>query len=116
MLKKAYWAKDRNEQVTHKAISNSLDYAIFEINTERLVGFARVITDYSTVYYLCDVYIDEKFRGKVLGKKLVEWIVLYEAKLSGIKGLLETRDAMNLYEKYEFEECKVICMVCTDNV
>lgn len=55
LLKKAYWAKDRNEQVTHKAISNSLDYAIFEINTERLVGFARVITDYSTVYYLCGI-------------------------------------------------------------
>ncbi len=29
---------------------------------------------------------------------------------------LDTIDAMNLYEKYEFEECKVICMVCTDNV
>lgn len=56
LLKKAYWAKDRNEQVTHKAISNSLDCAIFEINTERLVGFTRVITDYSTVYYLCGIF------------------------------------------------------------
>ena len=46
LLKKAYWAKDRSELTTQKAISNSLNYAIFETNSERLVGFARVVTDY----------------------------------------------------------------------
>ena len=111
LLKKAYWAKDRSELVTQKAINNSLNYAIFEIHSERLVGFARVITDYSTVYYLNDVYIDEEFRGRGLGKKIVEWIVLHEDKLSGINGLLKTKDAMNLYKKYGFEECEVVCMV-----
>ncbi len=111
LLKKAYWEKDRSESATKKAISNSLNYAIFESNSERLVGFARVITDYSTVYYLSDVYIDEEFRGRGLGKKIVEWIVMHEDKLSGINGLLKTRDAMNLYKKYGFEECKVVCMV-----
>lgn len=89
LLKKAYWAKDRSELVTYKAIRSSLNYAIFEANSERLVGFARVVTDYSTVYYLCDIYIDEEFRGKGLGKKLVEWIVLYEDKLFGVNGLLK---------------------------
>ena len=111
LLKKAYWAKDRSELTTQKAISNSLNYAIFETNSERLVGFARVVTDYSTVYYLSDVYIDEKFRGRGLGKKMVEWIVLQEDKLVGVNGLLKTRDAMSLYEKYGFEECKGTCMV-----
>lgn len=111
LLKRAYWARDRSELATKKAVSNSLNYAIFETNSERLVGFARVITDYSTVYYLSDVYIDEGFRGRGLGKKIVEWIVLHEDKLSGINDLLKTKDAMNLYKKYGFEECKVVCMV-----
>ena len=111
LLKKAYWAKDRSEHVTQKAISNSLNYAVFEVNSERLVGFARVITDYSTVYYLSDVYIDEEFRRRGLGKKIVEWIVFHEDKLSGISGLLKTKDAVNLYKKYGFEECKAVCMV-----
>ena len=115
LLRKAYWAKDRSESATKKAISNSLNYAIFETNTERLVGFARVVTDYSTVYYLSDVYIDEEFRGIGLGKKIVEWIVLHEDKLFGVNGLLKTRDAMNLYEKFGFEECKVSCMVRTNS-
>lgn len=116
LLKKAYWAKDRSELITQRAIQNSLNYAIFEINTERLVGFARVITDYSTVYYLSDVYIDEEFRGRGLGKKLVEWIILHEEKLSGINGLLKTKDAVNIYKKYGFEECKAVCMVRVDGV
>ena len=111
LLKKAYWAKDRDVSVTQKAIENSLNYAIFTANSERLVGFARVITDYATVYYLSDVYIDEEFRGRGLGKKIVEWIVLHEDKLSGINGLLKTKDAVNLYKKYGFEECKAVCMV-----
>ena len=111
LLKKAYWAKERSELVTKKAIDNSLYFAVFETISERLVGFARVITDYSTVYYLSDVYIDEEFRGRGLGKKIVEWIVLHEDKLLGVNGLLKTKDAMNLYVKYGFEECKEICMV-----
>ena len=111
LLKMAYWAKNRSELTTQKAIRNSLNYAIFEVKSERLVGFARVITDYSTVYYLSDVYIDEEFRGRGLGRKIVEWIVLHEDKLSGINGLLKTIDAVNLYKKYGFEECKAVCMV-----
>ncbi len=111
LLKKAYWTKDRTELITKKAISNSLNYAVFEKESEQLVGFARVITDYATVYYLSDVYIHEGHRGRGLGKKLVEWIVLCEDKLVGINGLLKTCDAEKLYEKYGFEECKAICMV-----
>ena len=84
LLRKAYWAKDRDVAVMHNAIVNSLNYAIFETNSEMPVGFARVVTDYSTVYYISDVYVDEKFRGIGLGKKLVNWIVFHEEKLKGI--------------------------------
>ncbi|OXM15804.1 GNAT family N-acetyltransferase [Paenibacillus herberti] len=35
----------------------------------------RVITDDVTFFYLCDVYVDEEYRGEGIGKKLVEWIV-----------------------------------------
>ena len=115
LLKNAYWTRDRSESVTLKAISNSLNFAIFELNTEQLVGFARVITDYSTIYYLSDVYIDEEFRGRGLGKKILEWIIIHEDKLSGINGLLKTKDAVDLYKKYGFEECEAVCMIRTYN-
>lgn len=95
----------------HDAIVNSLNYAVFESASERLVGYARVVTDYATVYYLCDVFVDEFFRGLGLGKMLIEWILLHEEKLNGINGLLKTRDAKALYENYGFEECQSICMI-----
>ena len=111
LLQNAYWTKDRTASIMQDAIANSLNYAIFEKGTDRLVGYARVITDYATLFYLCDVFIDEKFRGLGLGKKLVEHILLHEDKLNGINGLLKTGDAKPLYEKYGFEECQSICMV-----
>ena len=111
LLIKAYWAKDRDASTMRTAIENSLNYAVFEAKSQSIVGFARVVTDYATVYYVCDVFIAEEFRCMGLGKALVEWIVLNETKLSGVNGLLKTRDAKALYEKYGFEECKAICMV-----
>ena len=111
LLQNAYWAKGRDASVMRDAIANSLNYAIFETGTDRLIGYARVITDYATVFYLCDVFIDAEFRGLGLGKKLIEHILLHEDKLIGINGLLKTGDAKPLYEKYGFGECKSVCMV-----
>ena len=111
LLQNAYWAKDRDASVMRDAIANSLNYAVFESASEKLVGYARVVTDYATVFYLCDVFVDAKFRNLGIGKKLIEHILFYEDKLTGTSGLLKTGDAKPLYEKYGFEECKSICMV-----
>lgn len=115
LLRQAYWAKDREDTAMYHAIEHSENFGIFERESDRLVGFARVVTDYTTVFYLCDVYIDEAYRGRGLGKKLIEWIVCYEDKFAGINGLLKTRDAKELYEKFGFVECEATCMVCARN-
>jgi GNAT superfamily N-acetyltransferase len=67
----------------------------------RQVGFARVVTDYATMYYLCDVFIDEEYRGKGLGKKLVSYITQFEA-IRNLNAILGTKDAHELYEQYGF--------------
>jgi len=38
---------------------------------EQQIGFARVLTDYTTIAYLMDVFIIEPFRGKGFSKKLL---------------------------------------------
>ena len=111
LLQNAYWAKERSASVMRDAIANSLNYAVFETGSDRLIGYARVVTDYATIFYLCDVFVDEEFRGRGICKKLIEHILLHEEKLSGVNGLLKTGDAKPLYEKYGFEECQSICMV-----
>ena len=110
LLKMAYWVKDRDAETMRRAMSHSLNYAIFETGTNRLVGFARVITDHATMYYLCDVFIDEEFRGQGLGKALVEHIVSLDERFHGINGTLKTRDAQSLYARYGFAESDVTCM------
>ena len=110
LLKMADWVKDRDAETMRRAMSHSLNYAIFETGTDRLVGFARVITDHATMYYLCDVFIDEEFRGQGLGKALVEHIVSLEELFHCINGTLKTRDAQSLYARYGFAESDVTCM------
>ena len=66
-----------------------------------MVGFARIVTDYATMYWLCDVIIDENHQKNGLGKKLIE-IITNMNELDGMFGILATRDAHGLYEKYGF--------------
>lgn len=99
LLSKSYWANDRSAEVIEKAISNSDCYGVYK--EKELVGFARVVTDNATVYWLCDVIIDEKHRGKGIGKNLVKRIV-ESSDYKDIRGILATRDAHGLYEQVGF--------------
>lgn len=99
-LARSYWADKRPREFIESSIANSLCFGIYR--GERQVGFARVVTDYATMYYLCDVFIDEEFRGRNLGKKLIETITGLEP-FRNITGMLATNDAHTLYEQYGFE-------------
>ena len=100
LLKTTYWAGNRPEETIEKSMRNSACYGIRVDGEEKLAGFARVITDYATTWYLCDVVIDEAYRHRGLGKALVSHIT---AEFSGLRGLLLTRDAHGLYGHYGFE-------------
>ena len=95
----SYWARNRDRQTMQKAVDNSLCFGIFL--GPRMVGFARVVTDYATMYYLCDVFINPADQGKGLGRNLIE-AVLNAPELSGLYGMLLTRDAHRLYRKFGF--------------
>jgi GNAT superfamily N-acetyltransferase len=98
-LNRSYWAHERTRDQIERSIENSLCFGIYQ--GSRQVGFARVITDLTTMYYLCDVFIDEDLRGKGLGKKLVAYITQFDS-LKNLIGMLGTKDAHELYEQYGF--------------
>jgi predicted GNAT family N-acyltransferase len=100
-LAKSYWANERPREKIELSIKNSLCYGIYF--EQKLIGFARVITDNATMYWLCDVFIDEEFRGKHLGKRLIQCIV-QSPELAGLVGILATKDAHGLYEQYGFKK------------
>lgn len=96
-LSRSYWASQRTKETINKSIDNSVCYGIYDGNTQ--IGFARIVTDWATIYYLCDLFIDENYRGHGLGKKLIEAII---TDFPGVMGLLGTKDAHGLYEQYGF--------------
>lgn len=102
MLGKSYWANTRKRETIEKSIKNSLCFNLY--NDGKQVGLARIITDHATYAYLCDVYIEEEYRGQGLSKWLLECILSYPS-LKNIKSIhLATRDAHELYRKYGFTE------------
>ena len=102
LLKMTYWADKRSIETIEKSMSNSSCFGVYADDQEKLIGFARVISDYATSYYLCDVIIDPEYRHRGLGTALVSHIVT-SPEYSKLRGFLITRDAHDLYRKFGFE-------------
>ncbi|MBR2699792.1 MAG: GNAT family N-acetyltransferase [Clostridia bacterium] len=102
LLKQTYWANQRTLAQIEKSMRHSACYGLRLEGSGTLIGFARVITDWATTYYLCDVIIDAAYRGRGLGKALVAHIVS-QSEYEGLRGMLITRDAHALYQKFGFE-------------
>jgi GNAT superfamily N-acetyltransferase len=97
----SYWAKHIPIETVKQSIENSFCFGVYFKNEQ--VGFARVITDYTTFGYLADVFILEAHRGKGLSKWLMEFIMAHP-KLQGLRRFcLATRDAHGLYTQYGFK-------------
>ena len=109
LLKTTYWASKRSKEQIRKSMEHSSCYGIYLDDEQKLVGFARVISDFATTYYLADVIIDPEYRHRGLGKALVSHIVSLP-EYSGLRGLLLTRDAHGLYQQFGFlrSECMVV--------
>jgi len=100
-LTRSYWAAGIPRATVAQSLAHSAGYGLFAPDGAQ-VGFTRVITDWTTFAYLCDVYVLEAHRGRGLGVWLME-TVLADRGLQGLRRLaLTTRDAHGLYEKSGF--------------
>ena len=102
LLKQTCWAADRSREQVASSMRNSRCYGVIWKEDRTLVGFARVISDFSTTYYLCDVVIDATHRGQGLGTALVSYIES-QPMYQGLRGMLITRDAHGLYAPFGYE-------------
>ena len=99
-LSRSYWAENIPLDVVRKSIENSLCFGIY--HQQRLIGFARAISDFATFASLADVFILPEQRGKGLSKWLIG-IVLEHPQLQGLRRFtLATRDAHSLYAQFGF--------------
>ena len=110
LLKQTYWADRRTPEQVRKSMENSRCYGVYLDDERKLVGFARVISDFSTTYYRCDVIIDAAYQQKGLGKALVSHIEDLP-EYQGLRGILITRDAHALYETFGYQTLNGRAMV-----
>jgi GNAT superfamily N-acetyltransferase len=101
-LSRSYWAKTRPRERTDAAFANSLVFGLYDGN--RQIGMGRVVTDFSIVAYLCDVFIHEDYRAHGLGKWLVQSILEHPDLKHIRRWLLATDDAHGLYRQFGFEQ------------
>jgi GNAT superfamily N-acetyltransferase len=97
-LTQCYWAKGIPRDVVAHSIANSLCFGLYAEGKQ--VGFARVITDYATYAYIGDVFVLQSFRGRGLGKWLMECIVQHPSLQGLRRWSLVTSDAHGLYTQF----------------
>lgn len=106
----SYWGRSRSREQILRSIELSRCYCL--LLEGRMVGFARVLTDYVSIAYLADVFVLGRFRGKGWGSLLLEAICADE-EIRGVRSLLFTKDAHGFYERFGFscdEELRGIVM------
>jgi GNAT superfamily N-acetyltransferase len=100
MLRKSYWASARERSVIEKSLNASFVLSLFRGG--EMVGMARVISDYCTFAWLCDVFIKDEARGRGLSKWMMDVLFSHPAFAPTTRWVLATRDAHGLYRKYGF--------------
>jgi GNAT superfamily N-acetyltransferase len=128
-LTTCYWAKGIPRETVARSIEHSLCFGIYDESSETApslakdarhgtpadpqgrgtstqVGFARVITDLATFAYLGDVFVLDSYRGRGLGKWLMECIMQHPALQGLRRWTLATRDAHGLYSQFGFTPLK----------
>ena len=103
-LTESYWAKGISREIVARSMENSLCFGIY--TRDRQVGFARVISDFATYAYIADVFVLDAFRGRGLGKWLMESIMRHP-RLQGLRRWsIVTSDAHGLYAQFGFKALK----------
>lgn len=100
MLARSYWARRRPRSLIERSLRNSLVFGVYD--ADRQIGLARVVTDFATFAWLCDVFVREEYRGRGIGKWLVESVVGHPELVGLRRMLLGTRDAQGLYARFGF--------------
>jgi GNAT superfamily N-acetyltransferase len=103
MSRESYWASGRTREVTERSIEHSLCVGLYAPDGGGQVGFARVVTDYATFCWLCDVFVDAAHRGNGVGTFLVQ-AALGHPHVAGLRMVLMAEPRRSLYRRLGFGE------------
>ncbi len=108
LSKEAYWCLNIPLDVVRRSIANSLCFGLYSTsqNEPLQIGYARIVSDFATFAWLCDVYVEKDWRGKSLSKWMMECLISHPDIKNLRRLCLATKDTHSLYLKYGFEVTK----------
>lgn len=98
----SFWAKERSIEDLSVAIANSSP-VVSVWDGERLIGFARAISDGVYRATIWDVVVHPDYRGAGLGRKLVETVLSHPRMNKVERVYLMTTHQQRFYERIGFE-------------
>ena len=100
-LKRSYWSPDIPHEIVERAARASLCIGAYDASGAQ-VGLTRLVSDFATFAYVCDVYVLEEHRGHGLSKAMMA-MASSHPRLQGLRRwTLVTMDAHGLYEQFGF--------------
>jgi N-acetylglutamate synthase-like GNAT family acetyltransferase len=102
LLSESTWAAGISRERVQRSVEHSLCMGLY--HGQEQVGFARLVTDYATFGYLCDVIIANEHQGQGLGRWLCATLLAGPDVQQLRRILLATSTAGWLYEKLGFTE------------
>lgn len=94
----SYWLPGVPFERVKRAADHSLNFGLY--HKDKQIGYARIVTDFTRIAYLADVFIIDGYRGKGLSKWLIQEIMNHPDLQHLGRWMLHTRDAHGLYEQY----------------
>ncbi len=105
----AYWGKHLSREIFDRSVDNATVFGLYVAGDgysagDRQIGFARVLSDFSRVAWLSDVFVLEDFRNQGLGRWLVDTALTYPPFIGLDRWFLGTSDAHEFYRSFGFRE------------
>ena len=104
-LSRSYWAENMPLEILQRALHGSLCIGAYDSDRAQ-VGLTRLISDFATFCYVCDVYVMEEHRRHGLAHAMMAMATHHPRLQSLRRWNLVTRDAHSLYGQFGFGPVK----------
>lgn len=100
-LRRSYWSEGIPFEIVDRAVKASLCIGAYDRGGQQ-VGLVRLISDYATFCFVCDVFVLEPHRKRGLSKAMLA-MAFEHPNLKGLRRwMLGTADAHGLYRQFGF--------------
>ena len=104
-IQQSYWGAGRRRDDIVRAFQHSWTVGLFLPGGQQ-IGWARATSDTVFHAYIFDLAVIERFRGRGIGRRLVE-VLMQHPELTNVTGwMLSTRYHHDLYRTFGFEDAE----------